>query len=340
MQQLNQRHPDNYLLAMRILWAPIALIIVCWAFIPESPWFYARHGNKEKAIKAMKQLYGGVEGYDFEEEYGVIARTIRHEKELLQNELQYVDVFKGVNLKRTLTVVLISVTTQLGGLAVINTYLTYFFSLAGFHDPFLASVIVSCSNLVATILWTFSTDRFGRRIIVNTCHTLVCVLLFVVGGLYWTGASHGNVVGGTVLLVVCCLWSFVFTIVAMAHYLFSAEIPSAMLRVKTGPVAFFTNSILGIATVYATPPMLLSLNIRAVFIFAAFSVPINILMWLYIPETKGRSAAEIDELYEHKIKAWKWSKTVTVAEEEMHAVVLGKGGVEEATEPRQSHAQV
>ena len=30
MQQLNKRHPDNYLLAMRILWAPIALmIIVC-----------------------------------------------------------------------------------------------------------------------------------------------------------------------------------------------------------------------------------------------------------------------------------------------------------------------
>lgn len=205
MQQLNQKHPENYLLAMRILWAPIALMIVCWVFVPESPWFHAGHGNMEKAIKAMKQLYGGVEGYDFEEEYGIIARTIEHEKELLQNELRYVDIFKGVNLKRTLTVFPISVAAQFGALAVINTYLTYFFSLAGLNDPFLACVIVACCNLLATILWSFSTDRFGRRIIINTCQTLVCVLLFAVGGLYWTGVSNGNAVAGTVLPVICCL---------------------------------------------------------------------------------------------------------------------------------------
>jgi SP family general alpha glucoside:H+ symporter-like MFS transporter len=125
----------------------------------------------------------------------------------------------------------------------------------------------------------------------------------------------------------------VFTIVAMAYFLFSAELPSALLRIKTGPVAFFANSILGIATTYATSLMLLSLNIKAAFVFAAFSVPITILMWLYVPETNGRSAAEIDELYERKIVVLRWSKTVTTIEEEIHAVVGKKGSVEEATEP-------
>jgi hypothetical protein len=98
MQQLNKKHPDNYLLAMRIIWAPVALMIVCWVFIPESPWFYARHGNKEKGIKALKQLYGGVEGFDFEEEYGIIVRTIAHEREVLQEAPSYRHVFKGLNL--------------------------------------------------------------------------------------------------------------------------------------------------------------------------------------------------------------------------------------------------
>lgn len=101
MQQLNQRHPDNYLLAMRILWAPVGLMIVCWVFIPESPWFYARRGNKEKAMKAMRQLYGGVKGYDFEEEYGIIARTIKHEREMLQDRPRYIHIFKGINLVST-----------------------------------------------------------------------------------------------------------------------------------------------------------------------------------------------------------------------------------------------
>lgn len=35
----------------------------------------------------------------------------------------------------------------------------------------------------------------------------------------------------------------------------------------------------------------------------------------------SRSAAEIDELYERKIPAWRWSKTVTHVEEQMQAAV-------------------
>lgn len=46
----------------------------------------------------MKQLYGGVQGFDFEEEYGIIARTIAHEKEVLQEAPSYRHVFKGLNL--------------------------------------------------------------------------------------------------------------------------------------------------------------------------------------------------------------------------------------------------
>ena len=41
----------------------------------------------------------------------------------------------------------------------------------------------------------------------------------------------------------------------------------------------------------------------------------------------SRSAAEIDELYERKIPAWRWSKTITAVEEQMHVVVQVKGGV-------------
>lgn len=328
MQQLNKKHPDNYLLAMRILWAPIGLMIVCWFFVPESPWFHARHNNKEGALVAMRTLYGGVPGYDYEAEYGIIVRTIAHERALLQDRPRYIDVFRGTNLRRTLTVMLTSVASQFGGLAIVNTYSTYFFSLAGLEDPFLASLIVSCCNLLATIFWCLTTDLLGRRWMINTFQTFTCVSLFLVGGLYWTGASGGNVAAGKGLLAVCCLWSFAFTIVGQSHYLFSAELPSALLRIKTGPVTFLANSLLGIATTFATPPMLLALNLRSGFVFGAFSVPICIIMWLYLPETKGRSAAEIDELFERKVPAWRWSTTVTTVEENLHAVMREKGGVE------------
>lgn len=82
---------------MRILWAPIGLMIVCWAFVPETPWHHARRGNKEAAMKSLRQLYGGVEGYNFEEEYNIIALTIEHERMALEKKPSYADVFRGTN---------------------------------------------------------------------------------------------------------------------------------------------------------------------------------------------------------------------------------------------------
>lgn len=321
MQQLNQKHPDNYLLAMRILWAPITFMILCWAFVPESPWFHARRGNKEGAMKSLRQLYGNVEGYDFEEEYQIIARTIEHEREFLAHAPSYMDVFRGTNLRRTLTIMILSACGQLGGLSIISTYSTYFFSLAGLEDPFLGSLILSCVNLLAVLLWAVTSDKLGRRSILLPCQTFLCFVLFTVGGLHWSGATTGNVGAGTALLAICCMWTFTFQVVAMSQYVFSAELPSAILRIRTGPITFLVNSLLGIATCYATPPMLLALDLRTAFVYGALSVPICILMWLYVPETAGRSAAEIDELYEKKVPAWRWRKTVTEVEEQMRAAV-------------------
>lgn len=97
MQQLNQKHPDDYLIAMRVLWAPIGAMIFFWVIVPESPWYHARRGNREAAMKSLRRLYGNIADYDFEEEYGIITHTIEHENAMLGNCARYRDLFKGVN---------------------------------------------------------------------------------------------------------------------------------------------------------------------------------------------------------------------------------------------------
>ncbi len=52
----------------------------------------------------------------------------------------------------------------------------------------------------------------------------------------------------------------------------------------------------------------------------------------------SRSAAEIDELYERKIPAWRWRKTVTAAEEQMHVVLQVKGAIKDEQQ-QQRHAE-
>lgn len=175
---------------------------------------------------------------------------------------------------------IVAVCQQFAGLAIISTYNTYFFALVGMDDPFLCTLILSCVGLLAISLWGLTVDRLGRRLIVNICETLVVIICFTVGALYWTGATTGNKAAGTALvsleqptpssiltiqLVICCVWQFTYQSVGMCYYLYSAELPSAILRgklefarqsqgmltilVKTGPVTFFANSVTGIATV-------------------------------------------------------------------------------------------
>ena len=130
--------------------------------------------------------------------------------------------------RRTLTVVILAVCQQLAGLTIISTYSTCellckpptasswfiskevkrrsrrwvadFFALSGLSDPFLDSLILSCVNLISIILWALFTDRIGRRLIVCVLETLVVVVCFIVGGLYYTGASLGNAKAATGLV--------------------------------------------------------------------------------------------------------------------------------------------
>jgi SP family general alpha glucoside:H+ symporter-like MFS transporter len=42
---------------------------------------------------------------------------------------------------------------------------------------------------MALLIWALTADKFGRRTIINSFQTLVCIILFVVGGLFYTGAT-------------------------------------------------------------------------------------------------------------------------------------------------------
>lgn len=115
-------------------------------------------------------------------------------------------------------------------------------------------------------------------------------------------------------------------------YIYVAETATTRLRAKTTGIAIF--GIQGMATVYVyiAPIMLNSPalgmsntgknrfnfanhhdtnTMRSVFFWVGTGTLIYILVWFLVPETKGRSFAELDELFERRIPPWKFSKTET-----------------------------
>ena len=54
MQQLKEKHLDNCLIAMGVIWGPIGVMGLCWAIVPESPWFHARWDHEAAGVKALR----------------------------------------------------------------------------------------------------------------------------------------------------------------------------------------------------------------------------------------------------------------------------------------------
>lgn len=100
LQVVNKTDPENYLKAIYSEWVPLGLWIILLVFMPESPWYYARKGQSEKAVKTLNRIYKGVEGYDAEREYAVMIREIEHEQELkeIQSKTAWMDLFRGTDI--------------------------------------------------------------------------------------------------------------------------------------------------------------------------------------------------------------------------------------------------
>lgn len=183
MNFLTLREPMNWHLPVYATWGPVGFMLVCFLVVPESPWFHARRGNKDKAVKCLERLYGNIPDYDIEEEYGIIARTIRQERESLKRNkaTAWTDLFKGTNGKRTLASLVISSSLQFGGFPILYTYSTYTYALVGIKNPFETNVITAAVQCATVVLMMLTFDKFGRRLFVTWAYSFQVLTMFVLG---------------------------------------------------------------------------------------------------------------------------------------------------------------
>ena len=73
--------------------------------------------------------------------------------------------------------------------------------------------------------------------------------------------------------------------------------------------------MIGIPLGYGTPYMIsdneLNWGLKTCFFYAGLSFFLVVATWFVMPETSKRSPAELDELFENKVKPWRFRKYVT-----------------------------
>jgi MFS family permease len=182
--------PSAFRNVFAIQWAwPISTGLL-FAFMPESPTWLLLKGRTDAARRSLERLYGSEN--NIPARIAHLSFVIRMEAETAKHQGTgtYVDLFRGSNLKRTLTVVWMFVGFGLTGACLLAQSI-YFLIIAGL--PAIHSYDVAIGGfgiaIFAIIGSWFYMEKVGRRSLFLVGAFGNMVVMFVIGGLYYSKAN-------------------------------------------------------------------------------------------------------------------------------------------------------
>ncbi|PLB45132.1 MFS general substrate transporter [Aspergillus steynii IBT 23096] len=324
-------NPNNYKIPILTQWGFLGIMLPIFLWLPETPAYYAERDMDELGKKTLKRVNGSVKDYNLETEYAIIKNTIIEERHarielgqagLTWQELirSYLECFQRANVRRTIGAALPGCAQQLAGLSFLNTYASLFFKQSGFTNAFLITTIMCSIQLFTALCLMFLTDTFGRRNMVFVSVIVCTVTLLIVGILAFVAKTAGI---KAFLVFVACVWAFANSTVGSLGFVFVGEVSSQKLRARTAGVASGLSVLFGLTFNTSLPIILdpagVNWGYKTAWLFFGSGVVVCILLYIFLPECSRRNAAEIDEMYEKGIPAWKMKKYVTEVQT-MHQV--------------------
>ncbi|EMG46551.1 putative maltose permease, partial [Candida maltosa Xu316] len=312
----NMTDPHAYRIAFAIQWAwplPIAFAIF---LAPESPYFLVRKNRLTQAKKSLTRLLSENE---FLPDKEVIAQSMLtkiqmtiKEEDAISKGSSIIECFKGANFRRTRIAAFTWLIQNITGSSLMG-YSTYFYQNAGVpvSMSFNFSIIQYCLGILGTLGSWFLSQKMGRFPIYFYGLCAMTVLLLLTGGMGTSDKKSLSMATGTMLL----LYTFVYDLtIGPLCYCIVGEIPSSKLRAKTVMLARNLYNIAGIIVAIVTPYMLnpteWNWKAKSAFLWAGFAIASAIWVYFELPETRGRTFAEIDKMFEDRVPARQFKHTV------------------------------
>ncbi len=275
--------------------APAVLLLGLLFLVPETPRFLVMHGESAGALRVLTRVNGPE----------AAAAEMRQIKGALEQESGCVSDMLKPGLRAMLVIgVLLAVLQQITGINVFLYYAPEIFKKlgAGSDTALMQTVAVGAVNLLFTIVAIWTVDQLGRK------------PLMIIGAIGMGGCLAA--MGLAAFFQKTQLWVLLFILAYIASF-----------AVAVGPVTWvilseiFPTRIRGRAMAIATV-FLWSSNFMVsqtfpmmdrnewlldrfhhgfpFFLYAGFCAATVLLMWRWVPETKGKSLEEIELFWKHE----------------------------------------
>ncbi|KAM0670263.1 hypothetical protein MY8738_005428 [Beauveria namnaoensis] len=294
--------PNGYAIAFATQWVFAAVAFAVSFIIPESPIYLIRKGQIEKARRAQHRLAG--HGIDPDRMLAIMQRDIEHENR--QTPATLTACFSKIQLRRTMVVLFTSVLPQMFGLSLLSQA-SYFGQVVGIEAKvslvlLIAGVLTGC---IANLVSMWSIGRFGHRTL-SLVGLTGCGILWLSMGIAGSIARNMAVAwfcSAILILVTACAGLTVWP----ATYAVGSEVSTLHLRAKAQGAGWLFSSAFsagfGLGLPYIYNPDAGDLRAMVGYVFAAFCFISLVITWLYVPEMKGRTASEIDRMFDLNLKS-------------------------------------
>jgi SP family general alpha glucoside:H+ symporter-like MFS transporter len=296
--------------AIQWIW-PVPILIGV-LFAPESPWWLVRHDRIEEAKRSLNRLATPRDSnYSVDDAVALIIITNAQEK-LHREGVTYWDCLKGVDRRRTQIVCCVWMCQVFCGIWY-GGNIVYFLEQVSFTDAqaFSFGLGVNGIGWVGTVCSWFVMQKVGRRKLFVTGLGIMSTILMLVGFLGIPSHNTPALSYTSAALLMIFVFTYDLTVGPVTYCLVS-EIPSTRLRIKSAVLARDCYNVASIVANFLNPPILnptaWNLKGKGGFIWAGPCFICFVWAFFQLPEPKGRTAPELDILFERKVSARKFSK--------------------------------
>ncbi|KAH8682004.1 general substrate transporter [Xylariales sp. PMI_506] len=295
------------------------LILLFFFFLPESPrWLYVN--NKKEAAKAMLTKYHG----NGNPESVWVTLQLNEYEQLLNMDgadkrwWDYRILFnRRSSIYRLGCNVALSIFGQWAGNAVLSYFLGAVLESAGYTDSIQQAnitLINSCQQFVFAIFGAIVVERVGRRPLMLFSMIGCCIVWLAMtvasaefaysgGGIEPDGTARqgSNHAASQAALAMIFIFGSIYSVgITPLQALYPVEVLSFEMRAKGMAFSTLAVNISGLLNQFAWPVSLRNIGWKTYIVFTIWDAIQAFIMWIYLPETKGRTLEELDEIFEAK----------------------------------------
>ncbi|RIB05796.1 sugar transporter [Gigaspora rosea] len=309
--------PAQWQIPLGVQCIPAVLLAIGTTILPFSPRWLLDHDRDDEALIVLSKLRANGDKNDpiVIEEFNEIKETVRFEREL--GAKSYLELVKRgpENIrKRVILGVAIQAFQQLTGMNAIMYYAPQIFTSAGLADnsaTLLATGINGIVNMVATIPAILWIDTWGRRptlisggTLMGTFMLIIGIILAVHGTVYYDSAigKHSLHLNSTassysvIVLIYLFVASFAYSW-GPGGWIYPAEIFPLRIRGKALSLTTASNWLFNFIIGQFVPILLDSITWGTYIIFGVLGLTMAVSIFLFFPETKGKTLEEMDSIF-------------------------------------------